>query len=238
MIPLRDVIPSRTFPAVTVGLIAVSTAVFLLQQSISAAESLTLARLFGLTPGSLEWWTPVTATFFHPGWLSFVANMLTLWLFGDNLEDRSGRARYLAFYLTCGALASLAQAWASPASGRPALGASGAVAGVLGGYFVMYPRSRILAWAPVPGVGPVIELPAVAFLVSWLFAQLVISVPLLPGPAVETESFSFTACAAGFLGGALLIPVFRRAERLRVEWWHDPPTSETGSRVTRGPARS
>ena len=224
MIPLRDVIPSRTFPVVTVALIAFNTAVFVLQHSLPAAESLALAGRYGVTPASFDWRTAVTASFIHPGWPGFATNMLMLWLFGENLEDRSGRARYLAFYLTCGALASAAEAWAHAASARPVLGASGAVAGILGAYFHMYPRSRVLALVPVPILWPMIELPAVAFLGLWLFVQLVTSGPLMPGDETPVvDSFSFVACAAAFLGGALLIPLFRRAERVKVEWWHDRP---------------
>ena len=111
---------------------------------------------------------------------------------------------------------------AHAASGRPAVGASGAVAGILGAYFVMYPRSRILTFVPVPGVGPLIEVTAVAFLGVWLFVQLLSSTVLMTAAGFALlEGFSFAACAAAFIGGALLIPVFRRSERLRVDWWHD-----------------
>jgi len=224
MIPLRDVIPTRTFPVVTIALIALNTAVFVLQQSLAAEDSMAVARRYGVIPASFEWWTAVTASFVHPGWVGFATNMLMLWLFGGTLEDRTGRGRYLAFYLTCAAVATAAQAWSQPATARPTLGASGALAGILGAYFLMYPRSRVLALVPVPVVWPMIELPAVALLGFWLFVQLVSGMPRMPAAEAATvDSFSFAACSAAFLGGALLIPLFRRAERVRVEWWHDRP---------------
>jgi membrane associated rhomboid family serine protease len=222
MIPLRDVIPSRTFPAVTVSLIGLNAVMFLYQQSLTATALSAVAYRYGVTPAAFDWLSLVTASFVHEGWLPFGVNMLMLWLFGETLEDRTGRGRFVVFYLICGALASLGHAWIGTGSGRPAVGASGAVAGILGAYFVMYPRSRILTFVPVPSVGPLIEVTAVAFLGVWLFVQLLSSTVLMTAAGFAMlEGFSFAACAAAFIGGAMLIPVFQRAERLRVEWWHD-----------------
>jgi membrane associated rhomboid family serine protease len=227
MIPLRDVIPSRTFPIVTVTLIGVNSVIYLFQQSLTATEHSALIHTYGLEPASFAWWSPITSIFLHRDWLQFASNMLMLWLFGENLEDRMGRLRYVVFYLGCGVTAATVHLSTQTNSMGPAVGASGAVAGILGGYFLMYPRSRILALVPVPVVWSVIELPALAFLAVWISAQLVSGLlPLAGLPPIER--FSFGPCAAGFLTGALLIRIFKRAERMRVEWWHDQ--LETGGR--------
>ena len=221
MLPLRDVMPSRTFPAVTLTLIGINTATFLLQWSLASSAGAALVERFGLTPAEFRPWTPVTSMFLHRDPLQFGANMLMLWLCGENLEDRTGRARMVAFYLLSGALAGLAHAAAHAASWTPAVGASGAVAGVLGGYFSLYPRSRILTLAPLPGADRIIELSAAGYLAFWMLAQLVSSVFPMTETAVATVGPSLAACAAAFLGGALMIRAFRRPERMRVDWWHD-----------------
>lgn len=223
MVPLRDVMRSRTFPAVTLTLIGVNTSTFLLQSSLPSADALALVDRFGLTPAGFEPWTLVTSMFLHHDPLQFGANMLMLWLCGENLEDRTGRARMVAFYLLSGVLAGVAHAAAHASSWAPAIGASGAVAGVLGGYFAMFPRSRILTLAPLPGADRIVELSAAGYLAFWMLAQLVSSVFRITETAAATVGPSFAACAAAFLSGALMIRAFRRAERMRVEWWHDQP---------------
>ena len=223
MIPLRDVIPSRTFPAVSLALVGLNTATFLYQQLLTADERTALASQFGLTPQAVTWWTLLTAMFLHTDWIQFACNTIALWLFGENVEDRMGRGRMLAFYLLAGVVTAVVHAWPQPAAATPAVGASGAVAGVLGAYFRLFPRSRVLTFVPVPGAGPLMELPAASFLGFWAVA-LVLSalLQMTRAGAGPVTGWSFASCTIAFLAGALLIRVLRRDERMRVEWWHEP----------------
>jgi membrane associated rhomboid family serine protease len=148
--------------------------------------------------------------------------MLYLWIFGDNVEDRMGHGRFLAFYQLCGAAAALAQAMAVPDSIVPMVGASGAIAGVMGAYLVMYPKSRIVTLLPIPIFIQLIEVPAVVFLGLWFFLQFLSGV----GSSMTPENgisggIAFWAHVAGFVAGTIAVFAFRRPERQRVEWWHD-----------------
>jgi membrane associated rhomboid family serine protease len=158
--------------------------------------------------------------FVHGGLMHFAGNMLYLWIFGDNVEDRMGHGRFLAFYLLCGAGAALAQVAVSPGSVVPMVGASGAIAGVMGGYFVLYPRSRVLTLFPFPLM--LFELPAVYLLGLWFVMQFLSGLGSLSVPAAEGElagGVAFWAHIAGFAMGALLVLLLRRPERQHVEWW-------------------
>lgn len=223
MIPLRDVIPSRTRPYVNVALIALNAFVFVQQLGLGADEIEGFIRRFGLVPAAFSWTAVLTSMFVHGGFMHFAGNMLYLWIFGDNVEDRMGHGRYLAFYLLSGVGAALAQTYVAPDSPVPMVGASGAIAGVMGAYFVLYPRSRVLTLIPFPIT--VVEIPAVFLLGLWFVMQFVNGVATL-GPAETGQiagGVAFWAHAAGFGVGALLVFVFRRPERQRVEWWDSPP---------------
>jgi membrane associated rhomboid family serine protease len=164
VIPLRDVIPSRTTPFVTVGLIAANAMAFWFELSLPPPARQVLIRHYGIVPAAFAWPTLLSSMFLHGGWLHVIGNMWYLWIFGDNVEDRLGHGRYLVFYLLCGAAAGAAQAAVSPGSPVPTIGASGAIAGVMGAYFVLYPQSRILTLLPLFIIVEVIEIPAVFFL--------------------------------------------------------------------------
>lgn len=172
MIPIRDVIPSRTFPAVTVAIIVVNSLAFLYEVSLSDQELTAFVNTWALVPAHFSWVTVVTSMFLHGGWMHAIGNMWFLWIFGDNVEDRLGRGRYVVFYLLCGAVAALAQVLSDPSSTVPTLGASGAIAGVMGGYIVLYPRSRIITLLPIFFFVQLIEVPAVVFLGIWFVFQL------------------------------------------------------------------
>jgi membrane associated rhomboid family serine protease len=222
MIPLRDVIPSRTTPYVTFALIGLNTLVFMYQFSLGEAiEEFIL--YFGLVPAAFSWVAVLTSMFLHGGLLHFGGNMLYLWIFGDNVEDRMGHGRFLVFYLLCGTAAALAQTIVNPDSVVPMVGASGAIAGVMGAYFVLYPRSRIVTLLPLFFFFQIIEIPAIFFLGFWFLLQLLSGVGSVatatggePGGGI-----AFWAHAAGFLAGLSGVLVFRRPERQRVEWWND-----------------
>jgi len=222
MIPLRDVIPSRTRPVVTIAIIAANALVFLRQSGLAAAEMDAFVRAFGLVPAAFSWLAVATSMFVHGGLMHFAGNMLYLWIFGDNVEDRMGHGRFAVFYLLCGAGAALAQTAVAPDSLVPMVGASGAIAGAMGAYFVLYPKSRVLTLIPFPIM--VVEIPAIYLLGLWFVMQFVNGVATL-GPHAEGQlvgGIAFWAHAAGFGVGVVLVFLFRRPERQRVEWWDDP----------------
>jgi membrane associated rhomboid family serine protease len=218
MIPLRDVIPSRTRPVVTVGLIALNAAAFLHQQTLAPRELEVFVRTWGLVPAAFSPIDLLVSMFLHGGWMHFLGNMLYLWIFGDNVEDRFGHGRYLMFYLLCGVVAALLQTVFSPGSRVPMVGASGAIAGVLGAYLVMFPKSRILTLLPVFVFVQIIEVPALFFLGFWFLLQLLSGVGSL-GQQADVGGVAFWAHAGGFAAGMAAVRFFRRPERLRVEWW-------------------
>jgi membrane associated rhomboid family serine protease len=221
MIPLRDVIPSRTTPVVTIALIVLNALVFVYQLSLGPQINAFVAE-YGLVPARFSLTTLVTSMFLHGGLLHFGGNMLYLWIFGDNVEDRMGPARFVAFYLLCGTTAALAQTWMVPSSQVPMVGASGAIAGVMGAYFVMYPRSRIVTLIPILIFIQLVEVPAVVFLGLWFLLQFVSGVGTTLSPqAGLTGGIAFWAHVAGFVAGVVGVYAFRRPERQRVEWWHD-----------------
>src|SRR5437870_13503182 len=182
MIPLRDTIPSRTAPVVTVALIAVNVLVFLHEQALGPyLEKFVFA--YGLVPRRLVFWPGdpldparylplITSMFWHGGWLHLIGNMLYLWIFGDNVEDRLGHGRFLFFYVGCGLVAALTQVALSPESTVPTVGASGAIAGVLGAYLISFPRSRVVTVVPLFIFACIVVIPAVAYLIIWSAMQL------------------------------------------------------------------
>jgi len=220
MIPLRDVIPSRTTPVVTIGLILVNTAVFVYELTLGDREFALFLRSHGLVPASASPLTAITSMFIHGGLLHFGGNMLYLWIFGDNVEDRMGHDRFLVFYLVCGTAAAALQMLASPQSRIPMVGASGAIAGVLGAYLVMFPRSRVLTLVPIVFFFHIVEVPALLLLGLWFVLQLLLGVSALSATATsDVGGVAFWAHTGGFVAGMALVPLFRRRERDRVEWW-------------------
>ena len=222
MIPLRDIIPSRTTPVVTVTLIALNVLVFLYELSLGRfVDAFTL--YWGLVPAAFSWVTVFTSMFLHGGILHVAGNMLYLWIFGDNVEDRMGHGRFLVFYLLCGVAAALAQTIAVPDSVVPMVGASGAIAGVMGAYFVLYPKSRIVTLVPILFFFQIIEVPAILFLGIWFLMQFVSGIGSIVTVAGGQSGggVAFWAHVAGFAAGLSGVVVFRRPERQRVEWWHD-----------------
>ncbi len=195
MFPLRDSPQSRSFPLVTVGLILANILVFLAvaQQGPEASrllEPLTFVprRFFHWRGGMLDWarWRPLlTAMFLHANLLHLASNLWFLWVFGDNVEDQLGHLRYLVFYLVCGVASFFVHGLSAPDSVLPAVGASGAISGVLGAYLLMFARARILTLVPIIIIPWLVELPAFVFLGVWLLLQ----------------AFYATAAGAGAQGG-------------------------------------
>ena len=218
MIPLRDIIPSRTTPIVTIALIVTNVLVFLFELSLGRGVD-DFTMYFGLVPAAFSWVAVFTSMFLHGGLFHVAGNMLYLWIFGDNVEDRMGHGRFLVFYLLCGIAAALAQTIAAPDSVVPMVGASGAIAGVMGAYFVLYPKSRIVTLIPLFFFFQIVEVPAIFFLGIWFLMQFLSGVGSIVTAA--QGGVAFWAHVAGFLAGLSGVIVFRRPERERVEWWHD-----------------
>jgi len=223
VIPLRDVIPSRTTPYVTIALIAVNALVYLYEMTLGETALEEFILYFGLVPAAFSWVAVLTSMFLHGGLLHVGGNMLFLWIFGDNVEDRVGHGRFVVFYLLCGAAAALAQTAMSPDSVVPMVGASGAVAGVMGAYFVLYPHSRIVTLVPLFVFFHVMEVPAIVFLGLWFVLQFVSGVGSIAAATggEPAGGIAFWAHVAGFVAGVSGVLVLRRPERQRVEWWND-----------------
>ena len=214
MIPLKDVIPSRTVPIITITIIVLNSLAFLFELSMPDRTLESFIRVYAVVPAHFTVITTVTSMFLHSGWLHFLGNMLYLWIFGDNVEDELGHGRFVAFYLICGVAAGLAHVFMNPASTIPTIGASGAIAGVMGAYFVLYPHSRILALLPLFVFWNVVEVPAIFFLGLWFVMQFFSGVGSIAAGARATGGgVAFWAHVAGFLTGMATVFVFRKPSR-------------------------
>jgi len=243
MFPIQDSVPSRSVPVVTRALILINVVVFFFELSLSRESIIQLFYLFGVVPARFtdpEWaasigfpigsyWSLLTHQFLHGGWLHIVANMWTLWIFGDNVEDRMGPLRFIIFYLVCGVLAALTQVLVTPDATIPSVGASGAIAGVLGAYLLFFPTARLIVLIPILFFPFFFELPAVIFLVFWFFIQLFSGTAMLAS-SQQVGGIAFGAHIGGFIAGMLLCRFFvRRPVRRRLqpdeyglEWAWDP----------------
>lgn len=212
MIPLRDNVRPKKFPVINISLIIVNALIFFYQTTLTQEELLQLFIHYGVIPrqffelsggGALpEVWFPfISATFLHGSWFHLLSNMLYLWVFGDNVEDRLGHGGYLLFYLAAGAAASLAHILTNPASPVPVIGASGAIAGVLGIYFIFYPQARVLTLIPIGFILTTARISAKFFLIFWFALQL-LNVFLLAG--ANAQAVAWWAHIGGFIFGAAI----------------------------------
>jgi membrane associated rhomboid family serine protease len=217
--PISDVIPSRTTPVVTITLIAINALVFLYQLTLPDLALELFVGTYALIPAWFSWPALFTSQFLHAGWLHAIGNMLYLWIFGDNVEDRLGHRAYLLFYLGCGAAAALLHALFNPFSNVPMVGASGAIAGVMGAYFVLYPHSRVLTAVFLVIVFDIVEIPAVFFLGIWFLMQLLSGVGSLGVSHAAGGGTAFWAHIGGFVVGAAIGFVLRATDRGR---WDAP----------------
>jgi membrane associated rhomboid family serine protease len=217
MIPLRDDNPTHSFAFVTVGLIAVNALVFLYQLTLAGpreleaffqAYALVPARLSS-DPSPLVFGTVFSSMFMHGGWLHLIGNMLYLWIFGNNIEDAVGHMKFIIFYLLCGIGAAAAQVLAAPHSPIPMVGASGAVAGVLGAYLLLFPRARVLVLFPIWIFIRLFYVPAVVVLGFWFVLQL-FSGWLSANASQAGGGVAWWAHIGGFVVGMVWIPVFKK----------------------------
>ena len=218
MFPVSDVIPSRTTPFVTVGLIILNALVFLYELQLSRPELQLFAQTFGVVPADFAWPSVFTSMFLHEGWMHLIGNMLYLWIFGDNVEDQLGHFGFVLFYLGAGAAASLGQVIVSTGSTIPMIGASGAIAGVMGAYLVLYPHSRVLTVVFLLFFMDMVEIPAIFFLGIWFIKELFSGVGSL-GAASLNGGVAFWAHIVGFAVGATF-GLFRRVRNPpQREYW-------------------
>jgi membrane associated rhomboid family serine protease len=244
MIPIRDTIPAKNPPIGTWILIAANTAVFLFELMLPEPTLEAFLYYFGIVPARYshpEWaalmgfplddyWPFITSMFLHGGWLHIIGNMWTLWIFGDNVEDRMGTMRFVVFYLLCGLAAGVVHFLTNANSTLPTVGASGAIAGVLGAYFLLFPYSRIIVLLPVFFIPLFFELPAITYLGIWILSQ-VFSGTLSFGQPEDVGGIAFWAHVGGFIVGMMLLGLFIKRGRHSVrrlatdEWglegaWH------------------
>jgi membrane associated rhomboid family serine protease len=217
MIPLRDVIPSRTVPFVTVTIIVLNALAWFLELSMTERELTRFLFVYGVVPAAFSVPTLITSMFLHGSWSHVIGNMWYLWIFGDNVEDRLGHARYLFFYLFCGVVAALGQTVIDPTSQIPTIGASGAIAGVMGAYFVLYPSSRVLTLIPWIFL-QIVEIPATVLLGFWFLMQLFSAGAIAVTANTGRGGVAFAAHVAGFVIGMLAVLVLRRRQP-REDWW-------------------
>ncbi len=236
MIPLRDTNPRRTVPVVTYLLIGLNVLAFLWQLSLGPALE---RALFAIAFIPARFWIPghwiadvmtiVTSMFLHGSLMHIGSNMLYLWIFGDNIEDRLGHGKYLLFYLLCGFGATYAHAIFSATSRIPAIGASGAIAGVLGAYLLLYPHARVMTLIPIFVFITIREIPAIFILGFWFVLQLFSGVGSLGvTDAQDMGGVAYFAHIGGFVFGMLLIGLFGGFRKPREQqppppWWAQPP---------------
>lgn len=226
MFPLRDTIPRVHIPWALWTIIAINVTVFLYQQTMTMRELSLFMHLYGVVPARFSFpdialqagYPPggevafITYMFLHGGWSHIIVNMWTLWIFGDNIEDVMGPARFTLFYLTCGLAALLVQFVADSASPLPVVGASGAVAGVLGAYFLLYPHAQVTTLVPLLFIPLIFDLPAVFYMGVWFLTQLFSGLSSLATPG-ESASVAWWAHLGGFVCGFVLLPLFRLKDR-------------------------
>ncbi len=219
MLPIRDFIPTRRFPALTVSIIVVNVIAFIYELLAQAGGSLDQTfYTMGVVPvevtrnfGPAVALSFITAMFLHGGFMHIASNMLYLWIFGNNVEDSMGRVRFLVFYLLAGVIASVAQVFANPSSSVPTIGASGAIAGVLGAYIVLFPRARVQTLIFLGYFARMAHLPALVVLGFWFVLQLFNG--LMSFGAAQMGGVAWFAHVGGFVAGLVLVHLFTLGRR-------------------------
>jgi membrane associated rhomboid family serine protease len=206
MFPLRDTQPSYSKPVVTVLLIVVNILIFLFEFSLDPYTLNAFISTYGLVPDHFAVANIFTSMFLHGGWFHVLGNMWFLWIFGDNIEDILGHGKFLLFYLMCGVVAALTQVLFDPSSRVPMVGASGAIAGVMGAYMVKFPRARILTFVIVIFFFTTFEVPAWAMLIYWFALQLFGGFDSITASQYShAGGTAFLAHVGGFIAGMVLV---------------------------------
>lgn len=225
MFPLYDTVRSRKFPFINLTLVLANVLAFLYEIRLDPAVLKEFIFAWGLIPARLiadpnnAWPTFFSSMFLHGGWFHIINNMWVLLIFGDNVEARLGNIRYLIFYLLSGVAAGLLQIYILPGSTVPMIGASGAVAGVLGAYLILFPRSRIASLVPILFIFTIIEIPAMLFLLFWFVSQLYSGLFAIRGGG--ESGIAWWAHIGGFAFGVITVLLFRRRTPYRIDHRRD-----------------
>jgi len=198
---------------VNVFLIVVNVLVFLYMLSLDSYTQNDFVMRYAMVPARLRLSAVVTSMFLHGGWMHLIGNMWFLWIYGDNVEDLLGHGKYLAFYLACGVAAAGAQYLMSPYSRVPMLGASGAIAGVMGAYMIKFPHNRIVTLLPLFVFWTTVEIPAVIILAYWFILQFFSGIGSIGYAQASQGGVAFFAHIGGFIAGMILIAVLGTRER-------------------------
>ncbi|MBE0673014.1 MAG: rhomboid family intramembrane serine protease [Anaerolineales bacterium] len=214
MFPLYDTLRSRRFPLVNWMLIILNGAAFYYELNLGGEGLFRFIHTWGLIPvqftsnPAVTWPTLFTSMFLHGGWFHILSNMWILVIFGDNVESRMGSLRYFIFYILSGIVAALLQTYLSLGSNTPVIGASGAIAGVLGAYLILFPRSRIASLVPILFIFTIVEIPAVLFLGFWFVSQLFSGWRALQG--ADAGAVAWWAHIGGFIFGTVAVHLFAK----------------------------
>lgn len=221
MIPLKDNIPRIRFPVVVVAIFAINLIIFLWEMMLPDRALIAVVHVYGAVPARFTnpewaawagyppgaWTTALTYMFLHGGWLHFILNMWVLWVFADNVEDALGHWRFTAFYLLSGLAALALHVAFNASSDMPVVGASGAIAGVMGAYFRLFPQARVIVLIPIVFIPWIVEVPAVVFLGLWFLVQITSGLASA-APSAEGQAVAWWAHAGGFAFGMLLVRHF------------------------------
>jgi len=222
MFPLKDTQPSYSRPVVVMAIIAVNLLIFLFEATLGPRTLNAFVEYYGLVPDHFQVSRIFTSMFLHGGWMHVLGNMLFLWAFGNRLEDLLGHGKFLAFYLLSGVVAALGQVIANPYSTAPMVGASGAIAGVMGAYLIKFPRARILTLVFIVFFVTTIEIPAPLMLAYWFVTQLFSGFGSLARTHLSEGGTAYFAHIAGFVAGMLLVKVMGSSgvyNRRRDRYW-------------------
>lgn len=215
MIPLRDTQKSYSPPIMTVMIIIINVMVFLYQWSLSDYELNHFISVYGIVPDRLHYSSLITSMFLHGGWMHLIGNMWFLWIFGDNVEDVLGHEKYLIFYLLCGLAAAVTHLMLNVGSRVPTIGASGAIAGVMGAYYIKFPHSRIISLVVLFVFFTTIEVPAGFMLIFWFLMQIFSGIGSIGYSNISHGGTAWFAHVGGFVAGMALIKIMRTNDRYR-----------------------
>lgn len=221
MIPLRSTERTYSTPAITIVLIIVNVLIFFQEFSMNPYLLNRFVAVYGIVPYRFHYSALFTSMFLHGGWFHVLGNMWFLWIYGKNMEDALGHLKYLLFYLLCGLAAGVVHVFFNPYSTVPTVGASGAIAGVMGAYLVTFPRARIVTLIPIFVFFTTMEIPAAILLIYWFVIQFFSGMGSMEGYSEASRGgVAWFAHVGGFLAGILLVFVFGRNKARARSWDH------------------
>jgi membrane associated rhomboid family serine protease len=213
MFPLRDDQPVYSKPVICILLIVINAVVFLHEMQLEDFSRNFFIARYGVIPDQFHYYALITSQFLHGGWLHIIGNMVFLWAFGRTLEDAMGSFKFLAFYLLCGVAAGLTQAYVTAGSQVPSIGASGAIAGVMGAYVLKFPRAQIYSLVFIIIFITRVEIPAIFFIPYWFLTQVFNGAGSIGYSNVSEGGTAWFAHIGGFIGGMILVSIMGTESR-------------------------